>query len=237
MKSKRVTGLFLSAAVILSWCSAQAGLITFSNIKERGGSARDAEGADVTLSGFTSGNLGIVAGTHTQTITVSGIDFATGLTGGTDSFSFDLIQSSAVGSVQFRNTSGVLLGTYQPLTVTVTNFQVLAGTGEVSFSKITSAVVYMLDTINNSDIIKIYDGVSTSDPLIATELRNGVSAHNVALPDSTQSSITVFREAGLTTDYFNGLSFQVNVIPEPATVGMLGLGGLIVVLVRRFNRR
>jgi hypothetical protein len=237
MKGARLSGFVL--ALVLGCFSAQASLITFVNLKERGGGAVDSTNGAITVTGFNTNTiLGLVAGTYTRTLTVTNFSFATGMSGGTDSFKFDLVQSTVSNAVQFRNTSGVLLGAYQPLTITVTNFQVLTGPvgAGVSFLKMTSAVIYMLDSAGNTDVVNLYSGTSTNGTLLKSETRGGVSAHAVSITNTLQS-LTVFRSAGLTTDYYNGLTFQVDVVPEPATVGMLGLGGLVVALVRRFHKR
>ena len=45
------------------------------------------------------------------------------------------------------------------------------------------------------------------------------------------------QKATLNTDHFNVDNVQLSVIPEPATIGMIGLGALITLLIRRFSGR
>ncbi len=41
--------------------------------------------------------------------------------------------------------------------------------------------------------------------------------------------------AGVSSDYYDDLGGTITVIPEPATLGMLGIGGLLVILLRRLR--
>jgi len=76
------------------------------------------------------------------------------------------------------------------------------------------------------------------------QLTNDISFLSVKMPSAANSSVLIelaegtydadaLVAAGINSAYFNDLGGTLTVIPEPATVGMLGLGAVLVLAVRR----
>jgi hypothetical protein len=69
-----------------------------------------------------------------------------------------------------------------------------------------------------------------------SDLRIGANRAGNLTYDSDIASVAVFYDALGTTEINTLLGAGPSAIPEPATIGMLGLGALITLLVRRGRR-
>ncbi len=232
---KKITTTVLSGLFLMA-LGAQAGAISFSQLTAAGaGSVTDALGSNVTVTGYATVDPTDVTEpsggpyVYTQTLTVSDIDLATGLAGGSDSFSFDLIYSAAGSKLDFRASAGVLLENSDPLTVTIGNFQVLSGSGTAGFSEWSS-----INTRNHNEVgtfIDIYEGTTTGGSLLLHAPDYNGSNFGTHSFSTSDSSITMTYDG--TSAYLNGLTFDLATIPEPATLGLIAAFGSALLFIRR----
>jgi hypothetical protein len=142
-----------------------------------------------------------------------------------DSFSFTLIASTTngvansntggyvgVGNPRFENDEELTYSISLPSSVTLSG----GGTGTVSFDGFTGGSM---------------TGGTTYNYLI-----NTVAFTDTAFTAANTATM-VINANGQTDDIWSpGINFSMTVVPEPATIGMLGLGALITLLIRRHTR-
>ncbi len=134
---------------------------------------------------------------------------STGRAGGKDSFAFDLSYTSAGSKIDFRPNTGILLGTTEPLTVTIENFKVLSGSGSVSFEEFTGFNFRNHD--ESDEVVIAHEGPDENGAVLVEADGNPSSKHVDHSISSPQSSMTL--EYLGDTGYLNGVSFKLKFTP------------------------
>ncbi|MFA6174284.1 MAG: autotransporter-associated beta strand repeat-containing protein [Kiritimatiellales bacterium] len=207
--------------------------------------------ADLTISGVISNGGLTKAGT--STLTLSGVNTYTGAT--TVAAGKLLVEGSLASEVTVQN-GGTLggTGTLQKVTLnagailaagnspgTMTfDGDVLMATGSTNIMEITDIAHDIL--MGNGANTLTMDGATVFD---FTGFTGGVTnGYTIALSDmfSNWSSVVTtgatYSAIGLTGGQsLNFTGSNLTVIPEPATVGMLGLGALLTIMLRRIRIR